>query len=68
MLVETFPVGKRYRCTLSLPLGLEAGLGYMTAEWEPQAPSGLTRDELADYRVGRHALLVRAADALGARV
>ncbi len=68
VLVESFAVGSRYRCTLSLPLAPERGLGFMTAEWEPAAPARLSAAELADYRIGRHALLVRAADELGVSV
>ena len=66
VLVETFAVGERM-CTLSLPLGA-SGLGTMTVEWSPDAPRRLTDAERAEYRLGRHRLLQRAAGELGGSI
>jgi len=61
-LSTTFRVGKRYRCSISLPL---RGTVRLEARWEPRRPTRLTEDELLDYRRGRDALLVEAARLLG---
>ena len=38
VLVESFAVGSRYRCTLSLPLAPQRGLGFMTANGNRRHP------------------------------
>ena len=64
-LSTTFRVGKRYRCSISLPL---RGTVRLEARWEPRRPTRLTEDELLDYRRGRDALLAEAARLLGGPV
>jgi len=64
-----FRVGKRYRCHLTLPLAvLHGGAGVFGCEWSPALPStGLTADELVDYRRGRDALVAEAARLTGTK-
>jgi hypothetical protein len=65
----TFRVGKRYRCSITLPLAAaSAGLLAIEASWEPAVPSRLTNDELRDYRRGRDMLLAEAANQIGGSV
>ena len=66
-LSSTFRVGRRYRCTIVLPL-LLSGLTQLATKWEPAPPSRLTKSELRDYRRGRDALLAEAARVLGGAV
>jgi hypothetical protein len=68
-LTTTFHVGKRYRCSIALPLAAVcAGLLAIETRWEPDVPSQLTNDELRDYRRGRDMLLAKAANQIGGSV
>ena len=66
-LSSTFRVGRRYRCTIVLPLG-RGTAAQMAATWEPELPRRLTNSELRDYRRGRDAMLAEAARLLGGPV
>lgn len=65
-LSRTFSVGRRYRCTLTVPV--QPGIATATGEWEPDVPVSLTDAELADYRAGRALLMRELAQVLGANV
>ncbi len=65
----TFKVGKRYRCSIALPVdSLTSGTAQIQIRWEPEPPTRLTKSELRDYRRGRDTLLAEAARLLGGTV
>jgi hypothetical protein len=71
ILRTTFPVGNRYRCTMTMDVNsLAAGPagGMLNAQWEPSLPNQLSANEWRDYRAGRDAFLRRAASIAGRRV
>jgi hypothetical protein len=68
-LSTTFRVGRRYRCTITLPLALlKAGVAQMGCSWDPCFPKHLRKAEMRDYRRGRDALLAEAAKHIGGSV
>jgi hypothetical protein len=68
-LSTTFRVGRRYRCSIALPLAsIEQGSAVIETRWEPDVPRRLTKAELRDYRRGRDALMTEAARVLGGAV
>jgi hypothetical protein len=68
-LSTTFRVGRRYRCSIVLPLAmLKAGSLQLVTRWEPDIPRRLNKAELRDYRQGRDALLAEAARHIGGNV
>ena len=68
-LSTTFRVGRRYRCSIVLPLaGVKAGLLQIETSWQPDIPRRLSKAELRDYRRGRDALLAEAAKHIGGPV
>jgi hypothetical protein len=48
----TFQVGRRYRVTMILRAD-----GQFTADWHPDLPRSMSKQEWRDYRRGRDALL-----------
>lgn len=52
-LSTTFRVGRRFKCTMSM----DASGGALKCEWAPRTPTRLSRQELADYRRGRDAMI-----------
>jgi hypothetical protein len=60
-----FRVGFRYRCTMSIPTSLHPGVIALDIAWLPRMPTRLSRQELADYRRGRDALLAELAKTAG---
>jgi hypothetical protein len=68
-LSTTFRVGRRYRCSIALPLAsIEQGAAVIETRWEPDVPYRLTKAELRDYRRGRDALLAEVARHIGGPV
>ncbi len=59
-LVRSFPVGQR-TVTLTIPKPKRGGLVHMTAEWFPDRPARLNRQEWRQYRRGRAAVLAALA-------
>ena len=71
ILRTSFPVGYRYRCTMTLDVkSLAAGPvgGMLNAQWEPSLPKRLSAAEWRDYRAGRDAFFQRAASIVGRRM
>ena len=52
-ITKWWAVGKRYRCTLSVPRPRPGAVQHAVCTWEPAMPTRLTRAELADYVAGR---------------
>ncbi len=50
---NTFRVGYRYRCTMSLADGA------VNVEWQPHLPKYLSEGEKRDYRTGRDTFLAQ---------
>lgn len=68
LVTTTFRVGKRYRCTMTIPrLELGSALS-MACEWEPSIPKRLNDRDMRDYRRGRDAALSEAARLIGGGV
>jgi hypothetical protein len=71
ILRASFRVGHKYKCTMTLDCSaISSGAsGYFRAEWEPALPDRrLSKVEMRDYRAGRDAFLVMAANAIGGSV
>ena len=65
-LSTTFRVGRRYWCSIVLPLAmLKSGSLKIETSWEPDTPRRLTKAEMRDYRRGRDALLAEVAQHIG---
>jgi hypothetical protein len=60
-----FRVGFRYRCAMAIPTNPQAGMVVLNTLWSPHPPTRLSRQELADYRRGRDALLAELAKTAG---
>jgi hypothetical protein len=68
LLRTTFRVGRRYRCTLTIP-HIERGEALaMQTEWSPGIPKRLSKREIQDYRRGRDAALAEVARLIGGNV
>lgn len=63
-LTKTWPVGRRYTCTLTLTRPKPGAVVHAVVEWSPTVPSRLTDDELREYRLGRDAALAEISVAL----
>jgi hypothetical protein len=63
----TFPVGRKYRCTVTIPPPRQGELRPVAFEWEPDVPRRLTKKELRDYRRGRDAAFATLAEQTGLR-
>jgi hypothetical protein len=71
VIVPTFEVGRRFRCTMRVDCGrLDPGSVIRPApgEWHPHMPERLDAEGLADWRAGRDAVCQFAALTLGARL
>jgi len=71
ILVSTFAVGRRFRCTMRVDCGqidpgtvIQPPLG----EWQPHIPGRLDEEELADWQAGRNPIYQLAALTVGARL
>ena len=63
-----FRVGKKYSCTLSVPLASAGSVVGMAARWTPRVPPKLSASELRQYRRGRNDALAEIARRLGGPV
>lgn len=52
-LIHTWRVGKRYKCTITIPRVVPGSVACATVEWEPYIPSNLNSREMREYRQGR---------------
>ena len=71
IIVSTFEVGHRFRCTMRFDCGgLDPGsvIRPVPGEWHPHMPERLDEAELADWRAGRNAVYQLAALTIGARL
>ena len=71
VIVSTFEVGRRFRCTLRVDCGqIDPGAVMRPAagEWHPHIPERLDQEELADWLAGRNAVYQLAALTIGARL
>jgi hypothetical protein len=71
IIVPTFEVGRRFRCTMRVDCGeLDPGavIQAIPGEWHPRMPEQLDEEELADWRAGRNAVYQLAAPTIGARL
>jgi hypothetical protein len=71
IIVSTFEVGRRFRCTMRVDCGqLDPGsvIRPEPGEWQPRMPERLDEKELADWRAGRNAVYQLAALTIGARL
>jgi hypothetical protein len=71
ILRTSFPVGYRFRCTMTMDVSsLAAGpaVSMLNAQWEPCPPKRLSAAEWRDYRAGRDAFFQRAASIGGRRM
>ena len=71
IIVSTFEVGRRFRCTMRLNCGEldpAAVIRPVPGEWHPRVPERLDEEELADWRAGRNAVYQLAAHTIGARL
>jgi hypothetical protein len=64
----TFPVGRKYRCTVTIPPLRHGELRSTVFEWVPSVPPRLTKQELRDYRRGRDAAFAELARRTGDRM
>ena len=68
-LTRTFPVGRRWRCTITVQRPTVGQVANMVAEWEPGRPTRrLNKAELRQNREGRNALAAELSEILGERV
>jgi hypothetical protein len=71
VIVSTFEVGRRFRCTMRVDCGeIDPGavIRAVPGEWDPEMPKRLDEKELADWRAGRNAVYQLAALTIGARL
>jgi hypothetical protein len=71
VIVSTFEVGRRFRCTLRINCGEldpRAVIWPVPGEWRSHMPERLDEEELADWRAGRNAVYQLAAHTIGARL
>lgn len=68
LVTATFRVGRRYRCTMTIPRPEEGTALSMACEWEPSTPKRLNDREMRDYRRGRDAALSEVARLMGGNV
>lgn len=68
LVTTTFRVGRRYRCTMTIPRPEPGSALAMACAWEPSPPKRLNEREMRDYRRGRNAALSEAARLIGANV
>jgi hypothetical protein len=66
--VTTFPVGKKYHCTLTIQQPEPGGTTNIVCEWKPCRPRGLNKKEQRDYRQGRDKALLEVAQKLRGNV
>ena len=66
-LVHTFRVGHRI-CTITVQMPGVGIVTNMTVEWSPDAPTGLSRSELNQYRKGRDQVAAELGDWIGGNV
>lgn len=64
-LSATFRVGRKYRCTVTIPPPRSGEARSAVFEWEPQVPLRLTKAELGEYRRGRDAAFAELAAQAG---
>lgn len=60
-LTRTWAVGKRYRCTLTVPRVVPGQQACASIEWDPAIPTRLSRAELNQYKAGRDAAIADLA-------
>lgn len=63
----TFPVGRKYRVTVTMPQSRRGEIHSAVFDWEPDVPRRLTKAELQDYRRGRNAAVAELAARTGLR-
>lgn len=63
----TFKVGKKYRCTVTMPQPRLGQVCQSVFEWEPDVPRRLTKKELREYRSNRDAAFAELAERTGLR-
>lgn len=68
LVMTTFRVGKRYRCTVSIPRPEQGSTLSMVCGWAPSTPKRLNDREMRDYRRGRDAALSEVARLIGGNV
>ena len=70
IIVSTFEVGRRFRCTMRIDCGEldpSAVIRPVPAGWHPHVPERLDEQELVDWRAGRKAVYQLAAHTIGER-
>lgn len=69
LVTTTFRVGKRFKCTVTVPRFEPGDTLALSFEWEPDVPQRpLTKREITDYRRGRDVALNEVARLIGGNV
>jgi hypothetical protein len=71
VIVSTFDVGRRFRCTMRINCGQldpAAVIRPILGEWHPRMPAPLDENQLADWRAGRNAVHQLAVLTIGTRL
>jgi hypothetical protein len=64
LVTGTFRVGIR-TCTMTIEKPKTGVLTHITAEWDPNLPGQLSKQEMRQYREGRDALVAKLAAQVG---
>ena len=64
-LTRSFPVGRRYECTITIPQQVRGQVRITLVEWSPAIPKRLSKAEMRQYRAGRDSAFAELAERTG---